>query len=391
MSLPNQYTTASPPLSSSKQCARSAPGSSSAPRPQPIQQQPEHKQGHREQIEGLPGQHYKHEPERPSDHQSIPRHPFQPFFTLIEDANTGEYHHPTVHYIFSDDDTDILTEAAVRSIGSEQENGSNNVPRRQSGNQRDQHEQEASYNEEDELSGLRKDSLLPPPIPGVRDNYIILDVEPTSADTTDPDPTHTSGTGTGTRSISTSPATNPAPLPPHQSQNQNQQQQQQQPQFAVKSSQSLTPSWQVLHTSLVPAPTFESNASPDDQKQHQQQPLNGGLMLKIHGTPGLPPVMVAKDRDKERGSQRLEDMMEQFAKRMNELRLVIEAGELGQQHHHQYEQQEQEQGQGHSAPGDHQLGGFNVRDTGNNTTTEREMYTNQAETGPSDTQKANLE
>ncbi|MCJ1481347.1 hypothetical protein MMC06_001504 [Schaereria dolodes] len=38
-----------------------------------------------------------------------------PFFTLIEDATTGEHYHPTVHYIFSDDDdADLVTEAALR-------------------------------------------------------------------------------------------------------------------------------------------------------------------------------------------------------------------------------------------------------------------------------------
>lgn len=117
-------------------------------------------------------------------------------------------------------------------------------------------------------------------------------------------------------------------------------------------------------------------------------------MLKIHGTPGLPPSMVAKDRDKERGSQRLEDMMEQFAKRMKELRLVIEAGEsrLGEhQYHKNQEGQGQEQGQGQDVLGDHQLGDINVNDTGNDTTvgtTEQGMYT---ETGPIGTQRANLE
>lgn len=70
-------------------------------------------------------------------------------------------------------------------------------------------------------------------------------------------------------------------------------------------------------------------------------------MLKIHGTPGLPPSTLAKDKDrdreKERGGQRLEDMMDQFAKRMAELRLVIDAGELQTDQHHQEQQQQQQQ------------------------------------------------
>ncbi|MCJ1292415.1 hypothetical protein MMC34_003965 [Xylographa carneopallida] len=39
--------------------------------------------------------------------------PFNPFFTLIEDAHSPTTHHPTVHYIFSDDDPDLLTNALL--------------------------------------------------------------------------------------------------------------------------------------------------------------------------------------------------------------------------------------------------------------------------------------
>ena len=41
---------------------------------------------------------------------------FKPLFTLIEDPETGEHHHPTVHYIFSDDDEDILTRSALEVL-----------------------------------------------------------------------------------------------------------------------------------------------------------------------------------------------------------------------------------------------------------------------------------
>lgn len=41
---------------------------------------------------------------------------FKPFFTLIQDPETGEYHHPTVHYIFSDDDPEILTSAVLDTL-----------------------------------------------------------------------------------------------------------------------------------------------------------------------------------------------------------------------------------------------------------------------------------
>ena len=36
---------------------------------------------------------------------------FRPFFTLIQDPTSGEPQHPAVHYIFSDDDPDIVSAA----------------------------------------------------------------------------------------------------------------------------------------------------------------------------------------------------------------------------------------------------------------------------------------
>ena len=46
----------------------------------------------------------------------LPPPDFKPFFTLIEDAETGETHHPTVHYVFSDDDPELMTSAALDAI-----------------------------------------------------------------------------------------------------------------------------------------------------------------------------------------------------------------------------------------------------------------------------------
>jgi hypothetical protein len=69
---------------------------------------------------------------------------------------------------------------------------------------------------------------------------------------------------------------------------------------------------------MVPAPTFE-NHDPSDAPGH-------GLMLKIYGTAGIPSE-VGKDKG-ERGTPRLEDMMDQFAKRMRELQMVIDAADV---------------------------------------------------------------
>jgi hypothetical protein len=50
----------------------------------------------------------------------LPPPDFRPFFTLIEDPGTGEHHHPSVHYIFSDDNPDFLTSAVVNRMDQEQ-------------------------------------------------------------------------------------------------------------------------------------------------------------------------------------------------------------------------------------------------------------------------------
>jgi hypothetical protein len=52
---------------------------------------------------------------------------------------------------------------------------------------------------------------------------------------------------------------------------------------------------------------------------------SGALMLRIEGTEGFPRD-VASGKDRDAKSQTLEEMMEQFEKRMSELRRVIEAG-----------------------------------------------------------------
>lgn len=40
----------------------------------------------------------------------------KPFFAVIEDETTGEQHHPHVYYIFSDDDQELTTKAALRTL-----------------------------------------------------------------------------------------------------------------------------------------------------------------------------------------------------------------------------------------------------------------------------------
>ncbi|RHZ66296.1 hypothetical protein CDV55_107566 [Aspergillus turcosus] len=331
MSLPTQ-TTSPPQYSSSPQHAsRGFSGPNTLSRPQsfdrpPTAQRVSHHPEQQTTYDAAGDTSSLHPADDDHNETSSASQPsFQPFFTLIEDANTSEYYHPAVHYIFSDDDTDIVTEAALRALEREQDSSpdpskgkaksANNQPPTQ---QQDAAANETARSEDDEPPSPKKEPLLPPPIPGVRDNYIILDMElanPDDAKHLSSDAARAAGTGSratspvaqGTLPHQQSPPP-PHGLPPTQRQ------------FNVVSAHSLTPAWQVLNTQVVPAPTFENNGS-------GEQPSIGGLMLKIRGTSGLPVSMFPKDRDKERGSQRLEDMMEQFGKRLGELRQVIEAGQ----------------------------------------------------------------
>jgi len=324
MSLPKH--TASPLSSSpSKQLSRGT-GGAQPPCPRTVERVPTYQQHpytttpeqppvQQQAEEGFTPHGHDHAEQRHSL-ESPPQPPFQPFFTLIEDANSSEYYHPTVHYIFSDDDTDIVTEAALRSL--ETDHGSSPGAKGSSRWRQAAQEQQGdeTYGEEDELegqqSGSRKASSLPPPIPGVREHYIILDMEPSNPPPQHTDPSTQAGAAPGgTASVSTSPATQQHLHPqthPHLP-------------FTITSAHSLTPSWQVLDTQLTPAPTFDNNNT-------GEHPGSGSLMLKIKGTSGLPRDIVSRDKDGH-GHQTLEEMMEQFEKRMDELRRVIEAGGYG--------------------------------------------------------------
>ncbi|KAJ5300366.1 uncharacterized protein N7443_005368 [Penicillium atrosanguineum] len=228
------------------------------------------------------------------------RNSFQPFFTLVEDAHTTDYHHPTVHYIFSDDDTDIVTEAALRSL-----------------------EAPSVHKDGPKSDGSEESTLLPPPVPGVRENYIVLNVEPVPSTTPTPDLNPAAGNPNSNPNPNPNPNSNPNSVPdpnsgvgektkstsPGKSSGSN-------PQFRVTSAKSFSPSWQILSSEMVAAPTFENgNGNPGD--------AGHGLMLKIRGTGGL-----AGEIERERGTQRLEDMMDQFAKRMQELQMIIEVANI---------------------------------------------------------------
>ncbi|KAL5118395.1 hypothetical protein ACEQ8H_003744 [Pleosporales sp. CAS-2024a] len=154
-------------------------------------------------------------PEPSSAQMLLPPPTFKPFFTLIEDETSGEHYHPYVHYIFADDDPAIIAAASMRSLGLDDTKYMAHPAHP------DAEPPPASERTSEHGQDALIDSPLPPPIPGLREHYVIVDL---AADGR-----------------------------------------------TVVNAQSLSPEWQVTHKSLRIAPSFDET-SPDQ-----------GYMLRIQG------------------------------------------------------------------------------------------------------------
>ena len=161
-------------------------------------------------------------PEPSSEQTLLPPSNFSPFFTLIEDTISGEHYHPYVHYVFADDDPVLVTAAAMRSLGLDETRYLPQVTPPEGEEPTPQTEN--LEGEEGSESGTQEghaESPLPPPIPGVAERYVIVDV---AADG------HT-----------------------------------------IVDAQSLSPDWQITSTNIRTAPTFDEKSA------------EGGYMLSIEG------------------------------------------------------------------------------------------------------------
>jgi hypothetical protein len=154
-------------------------------------------------------------PEPGSEQTLLPPPNFNPFFTLIEDSTSGEHYHPYVHYVFADDDPDIITAASMRGLGLDETNYLSQDA--QEGSERQQPQEGVSEDGEE----FPVESPLPPPIPGVKEHFLIIDL------------------GADGRTI--------------------------------VDAQSLSPEWQITDASIRTAPSFDET-SPDQ-----------GHMLRIEG------------------------------------------------------------------------------------------------------------
>lgn len=161
--------------------------------------------------------------------------PFHPLFTLVTDSNTRQTHHPRVHYIFADDDPEILTKALAEY--SDHRTSSKENIRRSSSSRG---------------SGASQSNPLPPP-----ERAIVLDLVPV----TPANPSNPTGTDSGT-----------AKPPP--------------PPYEVACASSLSPDWAVVTAKLSPMSSSGTDAAPGTQTSESDdgtQPQPQRLLLRVEG------------------------------------------------------------------------------------------------------------
>ncbi|KZF24208.1 hypothetical protein L228DRAFT_245108 [Xylona heveae TC161] len=241
----------------------------------------------------IPDQEQEPEPEPDQDTQP-PRPNFTPVFTVITDAHTGEHYHPHVHYIFSDDTSDLITAASLRTLSSASPirsplgGASGDVGEAEGGAPTDQtYDEGIEGNNPENVEESSSVSPLPPRNPAVDERYIVLDLN---------------GSGDG-----------------------------------VSSAQSLSSAWAVSSAALTPAPTWDdppvaggsgvgggsAGGGAGEQQGASGTGNNGGLMLKIEGTSGI------DDQSLDRGEDELQDLVGLYERRLGELKRLVEAGGPG--------------------------------------------------------------
>ncbi|KAK8213774.1 hypothetical protein IWZ01DRAFT_215791 [Phyllosticta capitalensis] len=156
----------------------------------------------------------------------LPPANFAPFFTLVEDATTGHTEHPSVHYVFADDDPELHTAIFTRALGDTSAmTSTRHTNRHRAGNAPDNDEEDENDSSDPAAAEAPPQPLLPPPVPGQKDRFIVLDL---SADAR-----------------------------------------------TITQAQSLSREWQVISTSISAAPTFS--------EEGDEAGGSGALMLRVEG------------------------------------------------------------------------------------------------------------
>ncbi|KZZ89044.1 hypothetical protein AAP_04529 [Ascosphaera apis ARSEF 7405] len=268
-----------------------------------------------------------------------------PFFVLVKDVKTQEFHHPAVHYIFSDDEDFIVTDAAVRVAG-DVTGGSEDVYAGDTVEEGVDDDGKAGAGD----SGPKPPLL--PPTPGVKEHYIILDLAPSTSDTiSERDQESISAGQTQQHASSTYSQQRPPSTRYHNDlssrrynnnnniNNINNIHNESDVRFQVTSAKSLSSTFQILDTRLSIAPTLASDEHSPTTATTSDNPNAEGdernIMLQIHGTSGITfeerkkssskeNLMNERDNNKPGAlSLNLEDMMAQLKMRMEELNQVV--------------------------------------------------------------------
>lgn len=198
---------------------------------------------------------------------TMQRASFSPFFTLIDDTSSSSTYHPlNVHYIFSDDDQDILTSACLASISEVSSQTSSGLTVQSTSSST------ALANAQSQKESHSKEGKE------TQHRTIVVDVD-----------------DTGT---------------------------------AITSAHSLLSSWQVLTADLTSAPTWETNPTDEDDAVPARFMLrikgiearnNRRHHDKLTGKP--------KDSAGDIGPDDFQALIEDFEQRMATLRTVVDAGD----------------------------------------------------------------
>jgi hypothetical protein len=224
---------------------------------------------------------------------NIQSQPLQPFFMLVEDTVTREHFHPTVHYIFADDDQELVTEAALQSLrgtGFDGRTSRNDEPQESS--------EESEAGQVPDRKGVKGKAREP----SAREHCLVVDVKLYGEQSRARQQGIGLGLGEGGASRSAEEAQT-ADIEAH-------------PGLAIASAHSMSADWQVTKATLDRAPTMGDG---DEQ----------GLMLRIEGR-GYVDVSAGTGSQGGGGEQRagesMEEMIERFERGLEDLRGLMDGG-----------------------------------------------------------------
>lgn len=244
-----------------------------------------------------------------------------PFFTLIADESSGAHYHPTVHYVFADDDAEIITRAACNQLEQDETAALQGI----AGATDTQSSQGRSSNHN------RKTQTEDEPGAKKREHVLIIDVAPSAAvNSTIAPPSSSSYQALGSEETATpegvkqgreegSRGGEGGGLP-----------------YTITTTSSLSADWQVLSSEITTAPSFDGIATPGTTTTSVPPGSEAGLMLRIEGTGVLGDGDRADGRGRRQGNaiaganvgegERLEELVRRFEDGLDVVRRVLDQG-----------------------------------------------------------------